>query len=228
MPDTTPLGSAVWYDLSHVMDQDMPYPSYFPAPAFRRISEANGSTSPAVTQFTLCSHMGTHIDTPAHFVPNGRTLLEYPVERFILSAVVWSIPSHEHDVIDVKDLEAAQPTVLPGQAVLLSTGWESLWGTPQYRRHPYLSDDAAAWLVEHDVALLGMDLMTPDRPVAIRPEGFSFPIHHRLLGADVLIVENMTGLEALRGTEVELHALPIRISADDGAPVRAVARVLPS
>jgi arylformamidase len=209
------------------MDEGMPYPSYFPPPAFDRVSEANGSTTPSVTTFTLCTHMGTHVDAPAHFIPGGKTLQDYSVDRFISSAVVWSIPSASDQPIDVKDLQAAHPHASPGEAVLLSTGWESKWGTNEYRRHPYLSEDAAAWLIDHGVATVGMDLMTPDAPVASRPEGFSFPVHHRLLGAEVLIIENMTGLRALRGLRIELHAVPLRICAEDGAPVRAVGRLSP-
>lgn len=123
-------------------------------------------------------------------------------------------------------INAAQPAVAPGEAVILSTGWEKHWGTDRYRSHPYLSGQAAAWLIDQGVTMVGMDLMTPDLPGTAREGGFAFPVHHMLLGAEVLIIENMTGLTPLHGRRIELHALPIPIDADDGAPIRAIGRVL--
>lgn len=215
-----------WRDLTHQMDPDMPYPSFFPAPEFKQISEANGSTDPAVTQFTLCSHMGTHVDTAAHFVPGGRVLADYPIDRFMVDALVWNVQRGPLEEIGVADLEAAGPLLNPGDGLLLSTGWDAKWGTQAYREHPFLSEDAAEWMLHHEVSIVGLDLMTPDRPVGARPEGFAFPVHHLLLGADVLIVENLTALGQFDGKRVEFQSLPIRIPAEDGAPVRAVAREL--
>lgn len=208
------------------MTPDMPYPTYFPPPTFSKISQANGTTEPAVTQYTLCSHMGTHVDTAAHFVPGGRVLADYPIDRFMVEALVWGVDRDSLEEIGVADLEAAGPLLPAGDGLLISTGWDAKWGTPAYRNHPFLSEDAAAWILHHRVSLLGLDLMTPDRPVAARPEGFAFPVHHLLLGADILIVENLRDLRQFAGARVQFQALPIRIDAEDGAPVRAVARNL--
>lgn len=216
-----------WRDLSTLMHAGMPYPSYFPAPEFTVVSRADGGATPQVTQFSVCTHMGTHVDSPAHFLPGGKTLHDFPLERFMTSAVVWPVDRGAGEAIPASDLVAARPAVAPGEAVLLCTGWGAKWGTPEYGDHPHLSEAAARWLVDQGIGLLGMDVMTPDCPVAARPAGYAHPIHHLLLGADVLIVENMVGLEPLAGRRVELHALPIRLDADDGAPVRAVARSTP-
>ena len=110
--------------------------------------------------------------------------------------------------------------------MLIDTGWAAHFGTGLYDRHPSLSVDAARWLVDQHVKLVGMDTPTPDLPVDRRPDGFDWPVHHVLLSHGVLIVEHLTGLTELAGQRIEAFLLPLRIEGSDGSPVRAVARRL--
>ncbi len=226
MSATESVNGGAWRDLSNTMHANMPYPSYFPPPSFELVSEADGRGTPRVTQLTVCTHMGTHIDAPSHFIPGARPLDGFGLDRFALEAVVWAFEKDPNETIDVADLALAAPTVRPGDAVLLATGWGEKWGTPDYREHPYLTPAAGRWLVDAGVALLGLDVMTPDMPVAIRPAGYTHPVHDVLLRNEVLIVENLVGLGELAGYRIEFQALPLKLDAADGSPVRAVARPL--
>ncbi len=216
--------TAAWLDLSQGIDERMPHPATFPRPQIVRISELEGET-PQVTQFTLCTHMGTHVDAPSHFVEGGRSITDYPPERFILEGVVWSV-GHGELEIDRASFEAALPQPEKGDAVLLSTTWEDKWTTGSYLDHPYVSDSASDWLLQMGVSMLGVDTLSPDRPVIARPPGFNFPVHRSLLGHDVLIIENLRGLRPLIGHRVEIFALPIQLLGADGAPSRVIARRL--
>lgn len=164
------------------------------------------------------SHTGTHVDAPAHTERDGKPLNAYPVNRFVFDAVR----------IDCRDLEAREPipaTRIPkvdADLVACWTGWDTHWGTDQYLEHPYLSLNAAAACVERgfDVAVdtLNPDPTPTDNANEDEPQGFE--VHHALLGNDLLILENLTNLEA--GEErFELRAYPIALHSD-GAPVRAV------
>lgn len=214
-----------WHDLSHPLHPGIPHPPSFPPPRFERVLEL-GETSPEVHQFVLCTHMGTHIDAPSHFIAGGGTVDQIPVERLTTTAVVWGLDCEPGQLIDAGMLEQQAPTVEAGEAVLLWTGWGDKYGDPQYLDHPYLAEDAAQWLVEHEVAYVAMDVMTPDLPIALRSEGFNFPVHRTLMGAGTLVVENLAAADALVGHRVEVVVGAIRLEGLDGAPARILARII--
>lgn len=215
---------SAWVDLSQEMFPEMPYPQYFPAPAFRRVLELQEPTTPQVTQFTLCTHMGTHVDAPSHFVRGGADIDDLPLDRFAVRGVVWSVDRPALEAVAVRDLEGLTPRPEKGDALFLCTGWGPKWGTPDYNRHPYLSAEVADWLLERGVSMLGMDVVTPDAPIVVRQPGFDFPVHNRLLRHGTLIIENLTNLSTLVGERVEIVAAPLKIRHADGAPARVVAR----
>ncbi|MCA2190507.1 cytosine permease [Nonomuraea cavernae] len=114
---------------------------------------------------------------------------------------------------------------LTASIVLVATGWSAHWGTDAYLAHPYLTEEAAALLVERGVRTVGIDALSVDPTPAA-----DFPAHRVLCGAHAVIAENLTGLDRLLraradGLSVEVSMLPIRLGGADGAPVRAVARV---
>ena len=127
-------------------------------------------------------------------------------------------------VIDVPMLEAMSPHVRPGDILLLNAGWSQLTATELYHRHPYLSPQAAAWIVERGVKLLGIDFPTPDAPVEVRPADFDWPVHHILLSQGVLVAENLANLHTFDGCRIEVMFVPLRIQGADGAPARVLAR----
>src|SRR5262249_55795933 len=117
------------------------------------------------------------------------------------------------------------PHAEPGDVVTVHTGWGRFYDDHErYRDHPYLSTDAAEWLVERGVKLVVFDLPTPDMPEDRRPAGFDWPARHVLLRGGVLIAEHAVNLEEVVGERFVLWALPIPIVGSDGAPARIVAQ----
>ena len=111
--------------------------------------------------------------------------------------------------------------------MLLSTGWDEYAGSNRYEdQHPSLAVATARWLVDVGVKLVGVDLPTPDLPLAQRQEGFDWPVHKVLLGAGVLIAEHLRALRALEGRRIEAVLAPLNVGEGDGAPVRALARTV--
>jgi kynurenine formamidase len=178
-----------------------------------------------VTCVSAAVHAGTHVDAPCHFVPGGLSVEQLSLERLSGPAVGWEVARGPCEEITVADLEACRPRVDAGDLVFLRTGWDVHFEGDHeaYNRHPYVSEDAAGWLAERGVALLAMDVPTPDMPEAVRPPGFAWPVHHRLLGAGVLIAEHLAHLELVAGRRFTAYALPIPIVGSDGAPARIVA-----
>ena len=215
-----------WIELSRILATGMPRISYFPEPRFTRLLSLPGDPL-NLTEMQMAVHVGTHIDAPCHFVLDGPSIDDVPFDRFHGRGVVWTPDRIEPDgLIEVSQLAACTPKLEPDDILLIDTGWAADFATGLYDRHPSLSVDAAQWLVDQHVKLVGMDTPTPDLPVDRRPDGFDWPVHHVLLSHGVLIVEHLTGLTELAGQRIEAFLLPLRIEGSDGSPVRAIARRL--
>jgi kynurenine formamidase len=216
----------MWTDLSRVLTEDMSRVATFPAPSFTKFKSLPGDPL-NVTDIHMVAHVGTHLDAPSHFVPDGPAIDQIPVERLYGRGVVWTVRRQAGETIEPRDLEQATPPAEPGDMVLLDTGWARWFGRPEYDDHPWLSWAAAVWLADQQVSLVGVDLPTPDLPVPRRPEGFGWPVHKILLSRGVLIVEHLTGLGPLAGQRVEVIVGALNIQGADGAPARVLARPLP-
>jgi arylformamidase len=180
-----------------------------------------------VTCFSAAVHAGTHVDAPCHFLPGGRSADQLDLADVSGPAVAWEVEKAGEEEISVADLEINTPRAERGDIVFIRTGWDIHFRNDheRYHHHPYLSIDAADWLVERGVKLLALDVATPDMPEAIRKAGFNWPVHRRLLGAGVLIAEHLNRLEQVTGRRFHAYALPIPIVGADGAPARIVADV---
>lgn len=212
-----------WIDLSHPLRADLPRIPFFPPARFERVMSMPRDPL-NVTEIQMVCHFGTHIDAPCHFIPDGPSVDQLPLDRLCGGGVVWRLLCEPDGIIVPEMLEAARPALEADDIVLLDTGWASRFGTPEYDHHPSLDGAAAEWLVAHRVKLLGVDFATPDLAVHRRPIGFDWPIHHSLLSRGVLIAEHLTNLRVLAESRVEVMFLALNIEGADGAPCRVVAR----
>jgi kynurenine formamidase len=221
-----PPGRA-WTDLSHVLNATVSRVAMFPAPSFSRFMSFPDDPL-NVTEIRMVAHVGTHLDAPSHFIPDGPAIDQIPLGRLHGHGVVWPARRRVGETIGPDDLDGASPPARPGDMVLLDTGWSRWFGTAAYDDHPWLSEAAATWLADRQVSLVGMDLPTPDLPVPRRPaEGFGWPVHKILLSRGVLIVEHLAGLASLSGQRVEIIVGALNVEGADGAPARILARPLP-
>lgn len=168
-----------------------------------------------VSHIALGTHTGTHVDAPAHFVRGGAALGEIPLDRFVGTAWVLELPDAR--LVTREALVDAWPAHDPVERVLLKTGnsRRSRAGDPQT-----LSLEAAEWLVGMEVGLVGIDALS----IEAAGDG-SYPVHHTLLGADVVVLEGVD-LSRVTPGPYELACLPLKLDVPDGAPVRAVLRPL--
>jgi kynurenine formamidase len=181
----------------------------------------------AMSEMTLSSHVGTHLDAPNHFIAGGEAIDEVALERVIGPGVVLEVAGEANAPIEAEHLAAGGPEPRRGDIVLLRTGWEERGETPAYFEHPYLAESAVGWLLERKIGMLGMDLITPEMPEVIRDGDFTWPVHNALMAAGVLVLENACNLAGLARRRVEVMAAPIPVVGADGAPVRLLARPLP-
>jgi len=168
-----------------------------------------------VTHIDQAVHVGTHVDAPRHFYPDGKTVDQYELDRFVRPAVTVALPLDGPVAVTADDLREPLGAVEPGDFVFLSFGYAERFREPDYFRHPYLTPDAAELLVELGASGLGTDTPTPDPPNELRGPGFDWPEHQVLLRADVLIFENLgPGLVHLESTRSPVSAVPLPIAGD--------------
>jgi len=107
------------------------------------------------------------------------------------------------------------------KAVLIHTGWDQFWNSEQYyENHPYLTEDAALFLKECAVKLVGIDSHNVDST-----SGKTRPVHTTLLGAGILIVEHLCNLYLLPEDGFTFSAVPPKFKGVGTFPVRAMAKI---
>ena len=115
------------------------------------------------------------------------------------------------------DWTAFAATEVANRAVLVETGWDAHWGTDQYfEGHPFLTEKAADYLKRQGALLVGIDSLNIDDT-----SGGTRPVHSVLLGAEIPIVEHMTGFSALPIEGFRFSAVPPKVHRMGTFPVRA-------
>lgn len=175
-------------------------------------------------KITMGTHTGTHIDAPRHFIPDAPTVDEIPLDQINgLASVVNLTAFGPGQEVGLSDLEKALGD-RSAERVLLRFDWERMIGSlDYYYKSPYLSEDAAKWLIEKGCKLLGMDTPMPDNPENGRGCTKDSPNHKILLGAGAILVEYMVNLSAIDRDEVNIIVAPIKVKEGDGAPARVFA-----
>jgi kynurenine formamidase len=213
-------------DLSHVIYDGMPKIPVLPDVHVKLFFSMEKGHPLNVTELAMPCHAGTHVDAPVHIVPNGKSIEQLPLESFVGPGAVISVKKKGGEQVTAADLENSRVPVSRGDILMLHTGWDEKFESAEYNLHPYLSVEAAEWMVKRGVKLFGIDCITVDLPTPLRPKGFDFPVHKMLLGNNVLIAENVTNLGKIVGKRTRILALPLKIKGSDAGHARIVAEIL--
>ncbi|WP_062205905.1 cyclase family protein [Demequina salsinemoris] len=216
-------------DLSHALEEGVETYPGFPTPTMNHFISFEDSKEMAadgivfaIDDIRLIGGSSTYMDAPRHFLPEGGDVASIPLEKtFDLPLVVVSAPADGRRELLPEDFAGLE---LAGAAVLIRTGWDARWATPEYVvGSPFLGGAAAAMLVEAGVTLVGIDAVliddVEDGPLPTRPA------HSTLLAAGLPIVENLRGLAALPETGARFFAVPAAVKGVGSFPVRAFAAV---
>jgi arylformamidase len=203
------------YDISVWLGfESIDYPDTVP---FSRelVEIAKDSAVRELAKLVMSAHSGTHLDFPAHFIPGGKRIDDYPVQRFILPA----------QVVHIKDKKAIRPSELknldirPGDALLFKTD-NSISGRSVSgvfcESFVYMSLEAADFCVDEKLSLVGIDYGTVDRYI-----DKNFPTHLKLLGNGILILESINLKEVPPG-RYTLFCPPLKVKGAEGSPARAI------
>lgn len=212
---TGPLEPAIWrYDAS--------FPAFSSEPVTRH--EEHGFL---VRRVTISTHMGTHTDSLSHLAPNEPTLDAVPLSRFVGEAQVLKVTAGPLAAIDAARLQRASGELRRGDIALIRTDWDAHWYKPDYASsHPFLTLDAARWLMAMGVKCVGIDtagLMDPRIDLSPSRRVDHEVVDELLLRAGVSYVAGLINLSSVSESRVWFAALPMKLAGLDGAPVRAIA-----
>jgi arylformamidase len=161
---------------------------------------------------SIGTHVGTHVDAPAHMLEGGKTLNQIPIEQFVGRGVYIKA----EDGFDLATVKSAG--IQAGDIVLFHSGMSDNYHDSIYfETYPAMSEEIANFLVEAKVKMVGVDTCSVDNQ-----DGF--PIHKTLLAGNVLIIENLTNLAQLADKQFTIYALPLNVQID-GAPARVIAQI---
>jgi kynurenine formamidase len=213
-------------DLSHTVEDGMVTYKGLPAPIMcdylsreRSREIYTDGTEFQIGKIELVGNTGTYLDSPFHRYAAGKDLADLALAALAdLDAVVVQVLHSAERGIGAAAFAGLD---VRGKAVLVHTGWADHWRTDQYfEGHPFLTADAARWLVDAGAALVGIDSFNIDDTADL-----ARPAHSILLGAEVLIVEHLCGLEQLPPGPFKFFAVPVKIKGFGTFPVRAFALI---
>jgi len=203
------------YDISLTIAEDLPVWPGDPKIELKKISQIDDGAEANVTHISACVHIGTHVDAPDHFLGNGDTVENLPLDLLVGPALVAEIPVEGQ--ISAMDLQAAK--IPEGtKRLLLKTANSQIWieGLKEFKEDFIaLEADAAAYLVKLGVEVVGLDYLS------VAPFADPGPTHQILLKAGTLIIEGLD-LSEIEPGEYTLYCLPLKIKGSDGAPARVL------
>ncbi|MBZ0290315.1 MAG: cyclase family protein [Anaerolineae bacterium] len=221
----SPLGRGqTCIDVSHIVEDGLITYKGLPAPIicdYLSREESRKRHAPGtefqIGKIEMVSNTGTYIDSPFHRYEHGKDLSELPMTSIAnLDGVVVRQPFSAGLAISRTAFEDVD---VWGKAVLVHTGWDAHWKTDAYfEGHPYLTTDAAEFLVKAGAKLVGIDSHNIDNT-----QGGERPVHSALLGAEIPIVEHLCGLERVPDAEFKFFAVPVKVKGMGTFPVRAFA-----
>ncbi len=190
-------------DLSHKLTTDLqPFPG---DPPLSITTLANVSESGyCLSQISGTAHIGTHVDVPAHFYTAGKTVDQYPASFWMGRAMV--VHAVNHPTI------TSENTVIPDLAgvdfLLFYTGWDEWKNSSKYAlEHSVIDSSLADRLSKSQIRGIGIDGPSPDRE--------PYPVHQLLLGAEKILIENMTRLAELPFYQpIPFIVLPLSIQTE--------------
>ncbi|TFG49506.1 MAG: cyclase family protein [Anaerolineales bacterium] len=203
------------YDISLTISENLPTWPGDPKIELKKISLITEGQEANVTHFSACVHVGTHVDAPDHFLGNGQTVENLPLD--LLVGPVEVVEMTGTGMISAADLKTAG---IPKDTrrLLIKTANSQYWaeGNQTFQEDFIaLEADAAASLVSLGVEVVGVDYLS------VAPYADPAPTHRILLENNVLIIEGLNLAEIEPG-EYTMMCLPLKIGGSDGAPARVL------
>jgi kynurenine formamidase len=155
-----------------------------------------------------------------NYWPNEKTIDKVPVDVLVGDCVVVDMYDKKFlEEITAKELEqSTRGFELKGKRLVIRTGYtDKYWGKNDYFQvSPYLTADAAGWIVKQGIVLVGLDFQTD------KPGDGTFPAHNVLLSNEVYILEYLVNVFALP-RQCTLVVAPLKLKGMEASTCRVFA-----
>ena len=188
------------YDISQEVFSCTVFPGD-PSPVGKRMLSIEAGDVCNLTELTMCAHNGTHVDAPYHFIDDGKTVDEMPLDAFVGDCYVvhhsGDVTAHDAENILAKAnaCDASQRILIGGKATVTA--------------------EAAKVFAQAKIKLIGNESQT------VGPENAPKEVHMILLGAEIVLLEGVVLKDVHEGKYL-LSAAPLNLGSCDGAPCRAI------
>jgi arylformamidase len=204
------------FDISLTISPALPVWPGDPPIELEQVESMDRGAHANVSHFSAGVHVGTHVDAPHHFMNDGRTVEQLPLDVLTGPCYVVQLPGG----VEAITAEALEGTSLPNDTtrILFGTSNSRFWSQGEagfQEEFVAVTEDGADWLVQRGIRLVGVDYLS------VAPYGDSVPTHQALLKAGVVVVEGLD-LSAVPRGFYELYCLPLKLLGADGAPARAI------
>ncbi len=193
-----------------------------------RLDPGNGDL--AETGVDWPKHAFTHVDAPCHMIHGGRTLDDCALNQLCGEAALVDVsdlvPS---GAVDAGVLEERGVHVKPGDLLILRSNLNEVHPNTTgdyWQKSPYVDAEGSQWIVDRGCRALVIDFPQDyvaremgDRHVT-NPE---FTEHQIVLGANLMHLEHVVNLSAIKQDRVFLVGWPLRLPRADGGPASPVA-----
>ena len=203
-------------DLTHYINKTM---TVYPGTEKPKIKKANTLEKDGFreSKLTMYSHVGTHIDAPAHMLEKSSYLDELHISHFIGRATILDFTSKLK--IELKDIKLYEEEIKNSEFIIIKTGWEKYWGEDKYfKGFPTMDEECVNWISKFNLKGIGVDAISIDSV-----DSEEFIVHKTILSKNIISIENLCNLDSVKSKYFTLSVLPLKLSEADGSPVRAIA-----
>ena len=171
---------------------------------------------------TMTNHIGTHVDVPAHFIKNGKTITDYEPDEWVFNrCCMIDIPCIASQIINDTSISAMDPDY-NCDLLIIRTGFEQFRDDELYwRKSPVFHKSLGNFFATefHQLRAIAFDCISLS---SLTDRVMGRESHREVLGRNFLIFEDVR-LSVLKSTPLTVSAYPLLIDNADGAQVTMVA-----
>lgn len=175
------------------------------------VKSASGSAT--LSEITMTSHAGTHIDAPSHAISGGMSISELDLDTFYGLCRVVDLTTCQTKITKI---DLIRVNIKRGEKILLKTANSINGFTIFDEAYIYLDPEGATYLAELEISLLGIDALSVKQRSSKENTA-----HTVLLSNNIPIIEGLDLGKILEGSYI-LCALPLAFEGIDGSPTRAI------
>ncbi|MDK2824731.1 MAG: arylformamidase [Clostridia bacterium] len=199
-------------DISQTLEEPMVYYPSVKKFEFKWARHYSKGDISSLSEISMGSHVGTHLDSPYHFIENGKNLNEMDLDIFYGKARVIEVPE-EQDKITAEFLKTIGDL---DERILFKTKNSRMYELKVFKEdYVYIDREAAAYIAQFPVKLVGIDYVSVDMYKK------SKEAHMILLSRGIALLENIVLNEVNDGL-YKLVCFPIKVKDAEAALCRAV------